>query len=299
MLAIIIPYYKLTFFEKTLESLQNQTNKQFKVYIGDDASPENPDSLLENFKGEIDFIYHRFENNLGSVSLTQHWERCIGLSNNETWCIILGDDDVLSENIIASFYEIIKEVENKEINVIRFATQKINEMGIAISDVFYHPKQERAVNLLFRKTRSSMSEYIFNKKEIQRLGFKDLPLAWYSDILAVFEFSNYGNIFSINKSIVYVRISNISISGSNLKNKEKKKAKFEFYYFLIQNREEFFSEQEFKKLLYMLNKCYINNKKQYKIFIKISKMYFQKKKAKYFFTFLKQIIFLQKQRWKL
>ena len=47
MLAIIIPYYKLTFFEDTLESLANQTDKLFKVYIGDDASPENPTDLLE------------------------------------------------------------------------------------------------------------------------------------------------------------------------------------------------------------------------------------------------------------
>lgn len=38
MLAIIIPYYKFTFFEATLQSLANQTDQRFKVYIGDDAS---------------------------------------------------------------------------------------------------------------------------------------------------------------------------------------------------------------------------------------------------------------------
>lgn len=41
MLAIVIPYYKITFFEDTLESLAHQTDKRFKVYIGDDASPKN------------------------------------------------------------------------------------------------------------------------------------------------------------------------------------------------------------------------------------------------------------------
>jgi hypothetical protein len=30
--------------------LANQTDKRFKVYIGDDASPENPASLLEDIK---------------------------------------------------------------------------------------------------------------------------------------------------------------------------------------------------------------------------------------------------------
>jgi hypothetical protein len=44
MLAIIIPYYKLCFFEENLQSLAAQTDKRFKVYIGDDASPEKRDA---------------------------------------------------------------------------------------------------------------------------------------------------------------------------------------------------------------------------------------------------------------
>jgi hypothetical protein len=49
MLAIIIPYYKLTYFEATLQSLANQSDKRFKVYIGDDASPEDCKHLISNF----------------------------------------------------------------------------------------------------------------------------------------------------------------------------------------------------------------------------------------------------------
>ena len=41
MLSIIIPYYKLTFFEATLQSLACQSAKRFKVHIGDDASPKS------------------------------------------------------------------------------------------------------------------------------------------------------------------------------------------------------------------------------------------------------------------
>jgi glycosyltransferase involved in cell wall biosynthesis len=56
LLAIIIPYYKLTFFEDTLQSLAEQTCPDFKVYIGDDASPENPSELLEKYQGKFDFV---------------------------------------------------------------------------------------------------------------------------------------------------------------------------------------------------------------------------------------------------
>ncbi len=71
MLGIVIPFYKLTNFEATLESLANQTDQGFKVYIGDDASLENPVELLEKYKGKFDFVYHRFETNLGGISLVK------------------------------------------------------------------------------------------------------------------------------------------------------------------------------------------------------------------------------------
>ncbi len=58
MLAIVIPYYKLTFLEATLLSLANQTDQRFKVYIGDDASPEDCTPLLEKYRGQ--FYCHQF-----------------------------------------------------------------------------------------------------------------------------------------------------------------------------------------------------------------------------------------------
>jgi hypothetical protein len=60
MLTIIIAYYKLTFFEATLQSLVAQTSQDFKVYIGGDASPEDPAALLARFQDQFDFVYHRF-----------------------------------------------------------------------------------------------------------------------------------------------------------------------------------------------------------------------------------------------
>ena len=56
MLAIVIPYFKKKYFETTLESLAIQTEKKFKVYIGDDASTEDPTALLKKVEGQFDFV---------------------------------------------------------------------------------------------------------------------------------------------------------------------------------------------------------------------------------------------------
>jgi len=211
MLAIVIPYYKITYFEATLRSLANQTDKQFKVYIGDDASLEKPAGLLEKYQDKFDFHYHRFETNLGGTSLVQQWERCLALTNKETWVMFLGDDDVLENNCVAAFYENVIEIEALKINVVRFATKVINSEGEPISKVHKHPKLEKSIDFLMRKfkggTRSSLSEYIFRKHIVNAIKFKDFPLAWSSDTLAVIEFSGNNKIFTINDALVYFRLS--------------------------------------------------------------------------------------------
>jgi hypothetical protein len=290
VLAIIIPYFKLSFFEVTLQSLANQTDKRFKVYIGDDASSENPSRLLENYKGEFDFVYHRFENNLGGISLTKQWERCIALSGNEEWIMILGDDDELGKNVVNSFYENLVEIEEETISVVRLSTSKINEFGNSISTIYRHPKVENSVNFLFNKTRSSLSEYIFRKSQVLEIGFKNFPLAWFSDVLAVLEFSDFKNIFSINEAVIYIRISELSISGSHVNKKLKLKAKFDFYYYLLNDKFYFFSNREQNELWNRLNRCYFNDKKNHIFLFKISKFYLAKKLYKEYFLFILKAI---------
>ncbi|HEU4790434.1 MAG TPA: glycosyltransferase family 2 protein [Flavobacterium sp.] len=262
MLAIIIPYFKLTFFEATLQSLASQTCQRFKVYIGDDASPDNPNNLLEKYKGQFDFVYHRFENNLGKTSLTQQWERCIALSGNEEWIMTLGDDDVLGENVVEEFCENISEIKSEGINVVRFSTQIIDEKGNTISGIYQHPIKEKTTDFLIKKfskqTRSSFSEYVFNKKVLVEKSFRNFPLAWHSDDMAFLEFSNFENCFSINESIIYVRVSTLNITGDSTFNDIKNKATFEFCAILFDVYSKMFSNEQKKIILQKLEKAFLN-----------------------------------------
>lgn len=216
MLAIIIPYYKLTFFNDTLQSLANQTDKRFKVYIGDDGSPENPLALINSYRDKFDFVYHRFEENIGGISLTEQWERCINLSRDEEWIMILGDDDYLDDKVVASWYESF-HLFDKKAEVIRFASKMVMHDKNEISDKFEHPIWENATDAYLRKfnhlTRSSLSEYVFSKKTFNNYHFYNYPLAWNSDDQAWLDFSDNKSIFTINECLVYVRLSSSNISG--------------------------------------------------------------------------------------
>lgn len=252
MLAIIIPYYKFTFFEETLESLAKQTDKRFKVYIGDDASPENPLDLLNKYQGKFDFTYQRFDKNLGGTSLVKQWERCISLSSNEEWLMILGDDDFLGEIVVELWYKNF-ELFNKKSNVIRFASKMIVQETNKLTKTFTHPIWEIATDSFYRKfehlTRSSLSEYIFSRESFLKFGFYDYPLAWNSDDRAWLDFSSDKPIFTINECVVFVRLSELNISGKQDNNEAKSLSVISFYRFLILKKLKFYTFPQQERIL--------------------------------------------------
>jgi hypothetical protein len=248
MLAIVIPYYKLVFFEETLKSLSGQTDKRFKVYIGNDASPEDPSLLLEQYKDKFDFVYQSFDNNLGSTSLAKHWERCIALIKDEDWIMILGDDDILENTVVASWYNHY-HIFNTKSNLIRFASKSLNmNLNGRVSDSFTNPVWEKASDSYFRRfkglTRSSLSEYVFSKKIFQKYGFFDFPLAWHSDDAAWLFFSDHKPVYSINDSNLLIRYSAISISGTQNNQGLKDIASENFYKECIIKKMDLFSRSQ-------------------------------------------------------
>lgn len=248
MLAIVIPYFRFRFFEATLQSLADQTDQRFTVYIGDDASPDNPAALLDKFAGKLNFTYKRFENNLGASSLTAQWERCIAMTNAQPWTMILGDDDVLDTNCVAEYYRQADEIAKSGVNVFRFATAIIDENGQIRSAKYEHPKLEKSTDFIYKKetkqTRSSLGEYFFKTDVLIKKGFLDFPLAWHSDDMAILQCADFGNVFTINEAMVFIRVSDFSISGNQGNIVLKKEATFRFYSVLASEYHRHFSASQ-------------------------------------------------------
>src|SRR5580700_7490373 len=100
--TIVIPYYKLRYLDAALGSLATQTRSGFKVFIGDDASPEDPREIIGKYQGRLDIQYRRFAENLGGVSLAGHWNRCVHETNSE-WVWLFSDDDLAGPDCMDAF----------------------------------------------------------------------------------------------------------------------------------------------------------------------------------------------------
>jgi glycosyltransferase involved in cell wall biosynthesis len=289
MLAIVIPYYKINYFEETLKSLSNQTDKRFKVYIGDDNSCDNPLEIIKKYSSNLNIKYEKFNNNLGSISLVKQWNRCLGLLGNETWVMILGDDDVVSNNMVEGFYANYEKIKNRTA-VVRFATYKIDDASNIYSKLYTHPEIENSINIITHKKRSSLSEYVFRRDKIDVIKFKDFPLAWYSDLLSVLEFSDFGPIFSINSAHLKIRISENSISGKNDNLVQKEEAKFLFYKYILEKANHKIDINTRILLEEKLNKVYFNDKKRFNRLKVIFLLYLKKGKFYSIFKLFKSLI---------
>ncbi|NJW53658.1 glycosyltransferase family 2 protein [Salinimicrobium oceani] len=292
-LAVVIPYFKIHFFRKTLISLESQTNQNFSVYIGNDASPEDPMEVINEFTEKLDINYFKFENNVGCRSLTEQWHRCLNKVDQVEWVMILGDDDVLDRNCISDFYSHVEEVEKRKINVIRYASLVIDSEDNPLSIIYTHPEIENSVSFLFRKvsgkTRSSLSEYIFRRTEVQK-KFKDFPVGWHSDDLALLEISDFKSIFTINSSIVSVRLSDVNISGQKKLLRLKNKGSFKFYNYLLTKHGERFTNQQ-KEIFYKkCEKTVLNDKKNLSLFFQLSITYLRDLKLYSYFSFLNSLL---------
>jgi glycosyltransferase involved in cell wall biosynthesis len=302
MLAIVIPYFKLTFFEETLQSIAKQTDKRFKVYIGDDASPENPTDLLEKYKGKFEFIYHRFEDNLGGTSLTQQWERCIAKTDKEEWLMILGDDDYISDNYIEEFYKYIDEIEKLDINVIRFAT-RVHECNGELSGIYKHPKIENSTDFFYRKffmkSMGSLSEQVFKRKAFLKYGFRNFTLGWGADDFAWLDFTEFGKTYAINEAIAFFRISAENISRSNYKEDIKKETKLLHFTIIVEKYlKKFKKEQRLPLLLYYEQLIYNSNKNSFYFWFIMCKLLFKETEIIQIIKFTRRLlIYYRNKKW--
>lgn len=219
-LAIIIPAYKAEYLAITLASLYKQTDTRFKVYIGDDCSPYDLKTIVDQFIDKLEIVYHRFENNLGSISLTKQWERCVLLSNEE-WIWLFSDDDIIETNAVQVFYESMDE----ESLLYKFHTKIIDEKGDLnpyyvkfdqLNNLEDYISSDDFINNRLKSNgfRSFAVEYIFHRSLFLSIGFIDFPLAWNSDDACWLRYSiANGKRIKLLNSYVYWRLSTSNITS--------------------------------------------------------------------------------------
>lgn len=229
-LAIVIPAYRKTFLERAIRSVAQQTDRRFRLYVGDDGSPEQLEPVVRSAAAGCDFVFKRFEQNLGGRSLVRHWDRCIQLSGEE-WVWVFSDDDVMEPGCVEAFHRELEQTRGVY-DLYRFNTLQVdaNDCVAAVSPS--HPAVESSLEFAYHRlcaTRhSTFQELIFSRKAYERVvSLPDFPHAWCADDAAIILLGDKTGIRTIESPRVRFRMSGENITslyGDARVNRGKRKA---------------------------------------------------------------------------
>lgn len=271
-LAIIIPAYKDTFLEKTLSSIAAQTCQEFTLYVGDDNSPYPLKSIIDQYTNKINLVYHRFNDNLGSINLTLQWERCIALSNEPViW--LFSDDDIMPLDAVERILLAVRESRNNHC-FFRFPLSVIdaNDHIIASNPVLTKPiisGYQLLLDKLNGVISSAACEYVFSREVYENAGrFVMFPLAWCSDDATWAKFAGDVGIRTlVGKPVYWRNADGYNISNRSCYNVEKIEATSlfivwlaDFYGKKLRNKEMYKAVRHYVRtvLVYSVQRKYTN-----------------------------------------
>lgn len=219
-LAIVIPAYKIEYFQNVLESLSRQTDKRFNVYIGIDASNADFESVIGEYANSLNIFCKRFEDNLGGKDLVAQWNRCLELIQGEEWIWLFSDDDMMTENCVESFYQEIEK--SPQFDLYHFDVDVIDEKNNVVKKTKAYPEILNAASFLKQKNAAKLDsfvvEYIFRRTTFEQLGgFQHFDMAWGTDIATWAKLGKAKGIKTINGAKVLWRQSNLNITPSKAK----------------------------------------------------------------------------------
>jgi len=214
-LAIIIPAYKEIYLRDTLDSLVNQTSKSFVVYIGDDHSPADLKSIVDEYTELLPIVYKRFDDNIGGKSLVAQWKRCVEMTNAE-YIWLFSDDDILPPDAVERFWNFEKN-HRDGFDICRLPLELIDRKGNPILQLENYPNHMSSEDYLrkrlFCEILSSASEYIFTRSVYDKYGFVEFPLAWCSDDASWAQMAKEKGLYTIEGAPVQLRMSGDNISS--------------------------------------------------------------------------------------
>ena len=318
-LAIVIPAYKIEHLGKVFQCIKNQTCQDFSLYVFDDASPYDIKGCFDVFFKESETVhFYRFPDNLGSINLSRHWNRCVELAGDEEWVWNFSDDDVMSPDCVEEFY---KHVDDADVHdVMRFILNGTNNSNQVVP--FRNPTVRVLSCVDFFSQNymgiidARMQEFVFRRNKLREIGgYVPYDLAWRSDNATVMKMAYPYGIFNLPKGEVLWRKGTENVSGRTDYNKRKNEVTIEFFnwvdvFFTEHNLSYTISEDNLLKVyawsLLLENKMnldervqeissrlvFINSTQRQQLFLKEAKRSLKRhlsvRRQKQFFCFLKK-----------
>jgi len=213
LVSIAIPAYKRAYLKEAIASALSQDYINIELVIVNDCSPQDIDAVVEQYD-DSRIRYYKNEENLGSKSIVLNWNKCLSLAHGE-FIILLCDDDVLLPNFVSSLLRLANKYPScnvfhaRKINMLEDGSQEESPLWPEFEtfDVFL----SKALN---KERHHTVTEFMYRTEHVQKKGYVNFPVGFYSDRASVMDFCKQGGIASSSDCLVKFRFSSEHITSS-------------------------------------------------------------------------------------
>ena len=233
--SFILPAYKAKFLKQAINSILLQTYEDFELIIVNDASPDDIDSIISDYK-DCRIRYYKNQVNIGRENLVAHWNKCLTYSMGE-YIILASDDDFYSPSYLYQMSQLVLKYPNN--NVFRPRIQIVDQNDNILHVEGYTVEHTSVLEFMYllnkRYICGGIPFYLFKKEALlQNGGFVNYPMAWRSDDATVLLLSREHGLVTTNEILFSFRMSGENITSkrnNHLALKQKLTAVDMFYKF--------------------------------------------------------------------
>lgn len=213
--SVLIPAFKKEHFRDCLESVFSQYFEDYEVIVVNDASPEDLDSVVEDFKAYSQLRYYKNEKNFGAEYLVDNWNKCLSYAEGE-YVICMGDDDMLMPCCLSEYDKLIRQVPG--LAIYHGWTEIIDQHGNFINYQLPRPLIESAYSMLLRAWREGfqwIGDFCFHTQTLREMGgFYPLPMAWSSDRISAIRAASVSGVANTQIPVFKYRVHHNRLSAS-------------------------------------------------------------------------------------
>lgn len=250
-ISVIVPVYKTEkYIHKCLDSIINQTFKNFELILVDDGSPDRSGAICDEYAEKDERIKVIHKENEG-VSIARN--AGIELAKGE-WIYFVDSDDWIDNDLLATFVKNISE--NIDLYFIGLQAETINSyITVSINDCIFVDKKEAIKHIYNKRLLGVTWNKLFNSKKIKEYNIRfNINLNSYEDELFTLDYcKNINCIKTINYSGYHYRYVNSGLSKRFLLPEERFTTALLLYKAMINlSKEKDFINYSKKRLAYHL-----------------------------------------------
>ena len=215
--SVIIPNYNhAAFLQQRIDTVLNQTYRDFEVILLDDASTDGSAAILNSYR-DHEKVSHVVINQQNSGNTFVQWQRGLALATGDyVW--IAESDDYCSSDLLEELVSLVDSQENVSVafcNSIIFRDNEVVTTGHSgqMQEIVEGKKFVRE-RMLFGNTIFNASMAIFQRSAAQQVDFTLIQtFKFCGDWLFWIQLAQQGQVGSSAKVLNYFRKHNADVSG--------------------------------------------------------------------------------------